>query len=130
MTLRFLRIGFCMASAWASEASSGEPGSGSIWDGGVTVNVLGHSGKMTLMNAAGNSVTIEMDSLHELDSAGSYVGRTGPNSGKHSRETFASVPFTIDDTLPRTEVNNVTCEQIDFHTTLVGSSSLEVCSHA
>ena len=91
------------------------------------VDVLGQSGKMTLTNGP-NSVTVEMDNLYELDAAGSIIGNTGPNSGKHSRNTFASVPFTINDETRRTNEYGVPADAIDFSTTLLGSSQLSVAT--
>lgn len=91
------------------------------------MDVLGQSGKMTLTNGP-NSVTVEMDSIYELDSAGSIIANTGPNSEKHSRQTFASVPFDINSTPRRTDRYGVPASAIDFSTTLVGGSSLNITS--
>ena len=87
--------------------------------------MLGQSGKMTLSNGP-NQVTVAMDNLYELDAGGNIIGNTGPNSGKHSRQTFASVPFSINTTPRRTARFGVPADGIDFSTTLVGGSVLEV----
>ena len=92
---------------------------------GVTVDVLGQSGKMTLSNGP-NQVTVAMDNLYELDAGGNIIGNTGPNAGKHSRQTFASVDFSINTTPRRTSRFGVPADGIDFSTTLLGSSQLEV----
>ena len=80
---------------------------------------------MTLTNGP-NAVTVTMDHLYELDASGSIIGNTGPNSEKHSRNTFASVDFTINDTPVRTGEYGVPADSIDFSSTLVGSSTLLV----
>ena len=67
-----------------------------------------------------------MDSIYELDASGSIIGNTGPNAGKHSRQTFASVDFTIDSTPARTLEYVVPADRFDFETTLVGSAKLKV----
>jgi len=89
------------------------------------VDVLGQSGKMTLSNGD-NQVTVAMDNLYELNAAGSIIGNTGPNAGKHSRQTFASVDFSVNDTARRTSEFGVPADAIDFRTTLLGSSDLVV----
>ena len=91
----------------------------------MTVNVLGQSGKMTLSNGP-NQVTVTMDSLFELNAAGSIIGNSGPNAQKHSRQTFASVDFTISNQTRRTAEFGVPAHAIDFRTTLLGSSELVV----
>ena len=89
------------------------------------MDVLGQSGKMTLSNGP-NQVTVAMDNLYELDAGGNIIGNTGPNNEKHSRQTFASVPFSINTTPRRTARFGVPADGIDFSTTLVGGSVLEV----
>jgi hypothetical protein len=49
----------------------------------VSVNILGHSGKMTLSTSSGKEVVVLMDSIYEVDSSGSSIGNSGPNAGKH-----------------------------------------------
>jgi len=100
---------------------------GALYNGGVTVNVLGQSGKMTLSNGP-NSVTVEMDNLFELDASGSMIGNTGPNDQRHSRNTFASVAFTINSMPRRSSQYGVPADTIDFSTTLLDSSQLSVAS--
>ena len=106
--------------------TSSEVGSGTGWDGGVEVQILGQSGKMRLVNSVGATVTVEMDSIHELDAAGSTIGLSGPNTGKHGRNTFANVEFTIDSTATRTSVDGVLADRIDFQTTLLQTATLTV----
>lgn len=99
---------------------------------GVSVKIQGQSGKMTLSNdgdTSGKSVTVMMDNLYELDASGSQIGNTGPNAGKHSRNTFASVDFTIDAKPTRTKVSGKDADRIDFKTTLLGSSQLTVSTY-
>jgi len=107
---------------------------GMLYDGGVKLDVLGQSGKMTLSNAPAdgsitpNEVTITMDYIREIDAAGNIVGNEGPNSGKHSLQTFASQAFTIDPTRESIEYG-VPSTAIDFRTTLVGGSELLIETH-
>lgn len=63
-----------------------------------------------------------------LDASGSIIGNTGPNSLKHSRQTFASVPFTIDNQTRRTNEYGVPADAVDFRTTLLGTSELSVAT--
>lgn len=66
--------------------------------GGVTVRVLGRSGKFRVFSSAAGednarAVTIEMDSLQELDANGEPVGASGQE--RHSINTFANQDFTL-----------------------------------
>ena len=67
-----------------------------------------------------------MDNIYELDAAGNIIANTGSNAEKHSRQTFASVDFSINTTPQRTSRFGVPADGIDFSTTLVGGSTLEV----
>ncbi|KAL1500390.1 hypothetical protein AB1Y20_013047 [Prymnesium parvum] len=96
------------------------PPPGSIYHGGVTVNVLGQSGKMTLANGP-NQITVEMDYIRELDASGNTVGNSGPNDGKHSRNTFANTDFTINSNPRRSYKYTLPTDAIDFNTKLVNN---------
>jgi len=96
-----------------------------LHSGGVIVEVLGQSGKMRLINGD-NLVTVAMDNLYELDASGAIIGNTGPNHLKHSRQTFSSVDFTISNETRRTGQYGVPADAIDFSTTLLGASNLEI----
>jgi len=88
---------------------------------GVTVDVKGKSGKMTISNGKQN-ITVEMDSVSELDANGNLVGQTGPPNGKHSLNNFASVDFTIDPMELRTDYG-VPAEAVDFSTSLINGQA-------
>ena len=103
------------------------PPPGSLYADGVSVEVKGQSGKMTLSNGP-NEIMVEMDYLRELDADGNVVGDSGPNSGKHSRDTFANVDFTIDAGRDSEEYE-VPSHAVDFRTELVGGSQLKVATH-
>jgi hypothetical protein len=88
--------------------------------GGVSVHILGQSGKMILSSDEFDSaLTVGMDSLFELDAQGNEVGNTGPPSGKHSIQTFAAQNFAIDAEPTRTAVDGIETDQINFTTSLV-----------
>ena len=75
-----------------------------------------------------NLVTVMMDYIHELDASGNIIGTSGPNHGKHSRETFASVDFDIFDAVQSNEFD-VTSYAVDFFTELMESAKLNVTIH-
>ena len=96
------------------------------WDGGVSVQILGQSGKMRLSNSAGTEVKVEMNSIFEVSEAGTNVGLAGPNAGKHGRNTFANVAFTYDTEATRTSVDGVAADRINFQTTLLQTATLQI----
>jgi len=103
------------------------PPPGVLYGGGVSVEVMGQSGKMTLSNGL-NDITVAMDYLHELDADGNIIGNQGPNAGKHSRNTFASTPFVFGQERDL-EVHGIRSQAIDFSTQLVGGANLMITTH-
>jgi len=104
-----------------------------ITAGGVSIRILGQSGKFRMFSTdAGqndpNRVTIELDSLTELDANGNSVGSSGQE--RHSIQTFANQDFTF---LPLIEnhmmgVNNaVTANKLSFQSPVstVGNISVD-----
>jgi hypothetical protein len=60
--------------------------------GGVTVKILGQSGKINIENGD-STVQVTMDALREIDANGNIVGKKG--NPKHSINTFATTDFTF-----------------------------------
>lgn len=91
---------------------------------GVSLKVLGQSGKISLTGVGGsnNTVTITMDAIKEVDSSGSQVGKSGPNNGQHSRETFANTDFSFSE-LYDTKVSGVEAKAVDFQVGLVNDAA-------
>jgi len=75
-----------------------EPVPYEVESGGVSVQILGNSGKIRMFSAEvghndPNAIVIEMDSLQELDVNGNPVGTSGQD--RHSINTFANQDFTF-----------------------------------
>mmetsp|Transcript_30397 Transcript_30397/g.40591 ORF Transcript_30397/g.40591 Transcript_30397/m.40591 type:complete len:319 (-) Transcript_30397:9-965(-) len=106
---------------------------------GLTVKILGQSGKMNLMSN-NSKVQITMDALKEYDMDGKVVGNTG-SSAKHSINNFAQVDFTFgaEETVTlfdtaavnETTINETSARglQLTFSSTLDTGSKLIVVSN-
>lgn len=75
-----------------------------------------------------NVITVTMDFLRELDADGQTIGNGGPNSVKHSRDTFANTDFEFEPIRSSHEFG-VASYAIDFATTLVADSKLLISTH-
>lgn len=85
---------------------------------GTSINVLGQSGKLTLSRGDA-TITITMDAIREVDTAGNIVGKTA--TPKHSLNSFASQTFAFSDIVDAT-YQNMTCSAFSFTSQLdVGS---------
>eukprot|EP00940_MAST-03C_sp_MAST-3C-sp2_P003372 g3372.t1 len=86
---------------------------------GVTIDVLGQSGKFYVYPTDGNrdsdsAVVVEIDSLKEVDAQGNTVGSQGALSVKHVIESFATQDFTIENPVDDT-VSGIDAQKIAFH---------------
>lgn len=80
---------------------------------GTSIKVLGQSGKVTITN--GESITMEFDSIQEVDENGNVVGKTGGLANKHSINSFATQDFEFSQV--KTELyNNVSTDLFSFDT--------------
>lgn len=101
---------------------------GLFTSGRVQLKVIGQSGKFDLIPEDDQGVAqtskklrIEMDSLYELDASGAKIGTSGPQSGKHSKNTFATEEFAI--TGPNaTTYGGIECRQITFSVDILGAT--------
>lgn len=75
-----------------------------------------------------NVITVTMDYIHELDADGGIIGNGGPNSIKHSRNTFANTDFEFEP-IRSSDDFGVPSYAIDFKTTLVADSELLISTH-
>jgi len=80
---------------------------------GTSIKVLGQSGKVTITN--GESITMEFDSIQEVDENGNIVGKTGPLSQKHSINSFATQNFEFSEVTTE-QYNNVSTDVFSFNT--------------
>ena len=94
---------------------------------GLFVDVLGQSGKVRIgrnqiPSQDPEHITIEIDSLRELNANNDAIGNTGPPSQKHSIQTFAPLDFTFS-SLYDTEVAGVESVALDFKTTMLDNTA-------
>jgi hypothetical protein len=89
--------------------------------GGLSANVLGHSGKITIFNSAikdSPTVTISFKSINEMDATNSTVTAQG-----HSYNSFASQDFVFSP-LDNSSFKGIAATHFNFSATLTGNNAV------
>merc|ERR1719253_2343069 len=93
---------------------------------GISVKILGQSGKMTMtMQSRTNTTQVEcqMSALRQLDASGAILG--GGGQEKHSFNSFATQAFTFSDPV-NTTYQNLSVAKVTFDSVLAGSSKVKI----
>jgi hypothetical protein len=125
MSTRFFAI-VCLVLSWTCHAATDDFYSADddtddvdMCVGGVCADVLGQSGKITF-SYDDQTITIEMDSITEVDASGDAVGTSG--STKHSFNSFASQDFEFG-VIYDTTFQDLAVSAVNFSSSLVDGYS-------
>lgn len=104
------------------------PASADVQHGGTTsVSVKGQSGKIDVVRGA-STVTIDFDSLHEVDVNGNIVGKSGALAQKHSINSFATQAFKFSN-IRDVQYKNLTMQEFDFVTDVNEIGKMKVVTY-
>ncbi|XP_031565543.1 skeletal aspartic acid-rich protein 2-like isoform X3 [Actinia tenebrosa] len=96
-------------------------------NGGVCIKNHGRSGKFSVSRGnesedAINTITIEFDSIKEVDADGNEVGTTGPKLGKHAFNSFAPLDFDFTDVVD-TNYKGISAKAFNFSAEIPGPNA-------